>query len=153
VANRLATLPLGDHTDPATEGLQLRVREKRVGKSRTWLFRFTWRGEWVRQTIGHSPGTSLVEAREIAQGLQKKLGQGIDPRRALPRRSAVSAAPSLSAAAVRNEHTIESVVQEFTLHFPGAGAWILQKDTQLIVRQGALSRALLPARSVQQLHR
>jgi hypothetical protein len=110
VANQLATLPIGDHTDPATEGLQMRVRARRGGTSRTWLFRFTWRGDWVRQTIGHFPGTSLVEAREIAQGLQKRLGQGIDPRRALPRRSAVPVLSSFSAASVDNEHALESVV-------------------------------------------
>jgi integrase len=115
VANQLATKPVGDHTDPATEGLQFRVRKKRDGTSRTWLFRFTWRGEWVRQTIGHFPGTSLVEARETAQNLRKQIGQGIDPRRALPRRRAKASPQSLSSAVATadGKHTIENLFHEF----------------------------------------
>src|SRR5690606_41215222 len=60
---RLGALAPGDHTDPSTQGLQLRVREKASGASRTWRFRYTWRGEWVRLTIGHYPGMGLAEAQ------------------------------------------------------------------------------------------
>jgi len=49
----VAALPPGDHTDPATPGLQLRVRAKRGDFSRTWLLRYRWRDEWVRIVIGH----------------------------------------------------------------------------------------------------
>ena len=82
VATKLATMPPGEYTDPAAQGLQMRVRKKRGGASRTWLFRYRWRGEWVRQTIGHYPGTDLADAREITHMLRRKLDEGIDPRRA-----------------------------------------------------------------------
>ena len=42
VATTVATLPEGDHTDPATPGLQLRVRTKHGTFSRTWLLRYRW---------------------------------------------------------------------------------------------------------------
>ena len=114
MANQLATLAPGDHTDPSTEGLQFRVRKKRGGASRTWLFRFTWRGEWVRQTIGHFPGTTLVEARETAQSLRKKISQGIDPRRALPRRRAKLSPQSYClATSISAPNTIEHLYSEF----------------------------------------
>ena len=137
VANQLATLAPGDHTDPSTEGLQFRVREKRGGTSRTWLFRFTWRSEWIRQTIGHHPGTTLVEAREIAQGLRKSISQGIDPRRALPSRRAKDSRPGISSA-VATKHTgntIEHLYNEFmerhvrpTRKRPEYAEALLQKD-------------------------
>jgi hypothetical protein len=60
------TLPAGDHTDPATKGAQLRIRNApRSGTvTRAWLFRYLWKGkEWVRMTIGHHPQMSLADAR------------------------------------------------------------------------------------------
>jgi integrase len=137
VANQLATLPLGDHTDPSTEGLQFRVRKKQGGASRTWLFRFTWRGEWVRQTIGHYPGTTLVEARETAQGLRKNISQGIDPRRARPSRrpkDSPQSVPSTGATSAAG-NTIEHLFHEFmerhvrpTRKRPEYAEALLQKD-------------------------
>lgn len=111
----LGALAPGDHTDPSTQGLQLRVREKAGGASRTWRFRYTWRGEWVRLTIGHFPSMSLAEAREMAHSLRKKLDEGIDPRRALPKRSPRLAPLPVSAAVTgANRHSIEFLVSEFT---------------------------------------
>jgi integrase len=117
VANTLASLGPGAHTDPGCQGLQLRVREKRGGMSRTWIFRYMWRGTWVRQTFGHYPGKSLVEAREAVTHLRRLLDDGIDPRRSLPRRNAVPVALSVSAAAVGGEHIIDNVIQEFATRF------------------------------------
>jgi integrase len=110
----LGALAPGDHTDPSTQGLQLRVREKAGGASRTWRFRYTWRGEWVRLTIGHFPSMSLAEAREMAHSLRKKLDEGIDPRRALPKRTPKAAPLPLSAAVTgKDKHSIEFLVSEF----------------------------------------
>ena len=118
VATRLATLPAGDHTDPATPGLQLRVRPTAAGASRTWLFRYTWRGEWVRLTIGHYPGMSLAEARERALEFRKAIDQGIDPRRARPRRREQPTPLPLSADAVQGDkHSIEFLISEFVHRF------------------------------------
>lgn len=134
-ATNLGTLAPGDHTDPSTQGLQLRVREKTGGTSRTWRFRYTWRGEWVRLTIGHFPSMSLAEARETAHGLRKKLGEGIDPRRARPKRSPTTAALALSSAVVSDKHSIEFLISEFTERHlratrkrPEYAERILQKD-------------------------
>lgn len=109
----MATLPPGDHTDPATLGLQLRVRPTASGASRTWLFRYTWRNEWVRLVVGHYPGTSLAEARERALDLRKAIDSGIDPRRARPRRRQQREAPAPSGAP-RDKHSVDFLVSEFT---------------------------------------
>src|SRR5260370_21589276 len=89
VASMVATLPPGDNTDPAVPGLQLRVRAKRGGASRTWLLRYQWGDEYVRIVLGHAHpdptrGMSLAEARERAQELRRAIDDGIDPRRARP---------------------------------------------------------------------
>ena len=115
VATKLATLPYGDHTDPATVGLQLRVREKRDGSSRTWLFRYRWRGEWVRLAIGHYPGMSLADARERAIELRKAMDDGIDPRRARPRRQVRPPLPAQPSAvrSADDRHSMDFLVNEF----------------------------------------
>ena len=111
-ASRVPTLGPGDHTDPGCQGLQLRVRTKTAGASRTWLYRYRWRGEWVRLTIGHFPATDLAEARDLVVGLRKRIDSGIDPRRALPKRSP-SAAPLPVSPAVTDRHSVEYLVSEF----------------------------------------
>ncbi|EQD51560.1 phage integrase family protein, partial [mine drainage metagenome] len=115
VATKLATLPTGDHTDLAVVGLQLRVRAKRDGSSRTWLFRYRWRGEWVRIVIGHYPGMSLADARERAIELRKAMDDGIDPRRARPRRQERPALLALPSATSNpdDKHSVDFLVAEF----------------------------------------
>lgn len=132
----LGALSPGDHTDPSTQGLQLRVREKASGASRTWRFRYTWRGEWVRLTIGHYPGMGLAEARETAHSLRKTLDEGIDPRRARPKRNPkASPLPLSSTVSGAHKHTVEFLVSEFTERHlrptrkrPEYAERILQKD-------------------------
>jgi integrase len=111
----VATLPPGDHTDPAVPGLQLRVRDKRAGASRTWLLRYRWRDEWVRIVIGHVPTMSLADARVRAQELRRAIDDGIDPRRARPRRREAPADLPASAATAKpgNRHTVDFLVSEF----------------------------------------
>jgi integrase len=115
VASALASYPEGDHTDPATPGLQLRVRPS----SRTWLLRYRWRDEWVRIVLGHyradGKGMSLVDARTRALELRKSIDDGIDPRRAIPRRRARPAPLPLSAAPANpgDMHTVDFLVREF----------------------------------------
>jgi len=116
MATMVAILPPGDHTDPAALGLQLRVRPKRGGYSRTWLLRYRWRSEWVRIVLGHAPGMSLIEARSRALELRKGLDDGIDPRRGRPSRRARPAPLPLSAApAVHpdDSHSIDFLASEF----------------------------------------
>lgn len=107
-----ALLP-GFHTDGATMGLQLMVRKTRRGSSRTWLYRFTWRGEWARMTIGHRPGMSLAEARDKVVRLRRLMDDGIDPRRSENRRQPKQTPKTLSAAAVGTEYSVERLAHEF----------------------------------------
>jgi hypothetical protein len=90
-ARRIGQLGMGDHTDSAVPGLQLRVRAARGTTSRTWLMRYKWRDAAVRLVIGHWPATRLAAAREKVLALRKGMDEGIDPRRARPRRNALPA--------------------------------------------------------------
>lgn len=112
----LAAYPPGDHTDPATAGLQLRVRSKRGGTSRTWLLRYRWRGEWVRIVLGHFPAMSLKKARTKALTLRGSIAEGIDPRRARPKRWAralLSTPPTTALADPGDTHSVDFLVKEF----------------------------------------
>lgn len=114
VATRVATLPDGTYTDPGQTGLQLRVRTKLAGKpSRTWLLRFKFKGEETRIALGHYPETTLDTARGLARQAREHASQGIDPRRAGPRRRARRSPLSPSAAPAGGKHTIEFVAHEF----------------------------------------
>ena len=113
VATRVATLPAGTYTDPGQTGLQLRVREKASGFSRTWLLRFKFKGEETRIVLGHFPQTNLDSARGEARKFREIASQGIDPRRAKSRRREPSILPTTSAAAMAAEHTIEHLANEF----------------------------------------
>jgi integrase len=158
----VATLPPGDHTDPATPGLQLRVRAKRGDSSRTWLLRYRWRDEWVRIVIGHYKdrgGTSLAEAREKALAMRKQIEDGIDPRRGRPqRRARASPLPLSSATAVPGaKHTVEYLVSEFTERYlrptrkrPEYAEAILAKDV-LPEWKGRDARTIEPAEVIELL--
>ena len=78
--------------------------------------RYTWRGEWVRIVIGHYPGMSLADARQRALELRKALDDGVDPRRARPRRRQQSSPIPLSAAAT-DKHSVEFLVSEFVQRY------------------------------------
>lgn len=114
-ASKADSLPVGEYTDPACVGLQLRVRPKGNAVTRTWLFRYKWHGTPTRITLGHLPGLSLSEARERALEARKQLDDGIDPRRARPRRTR-PASPQNAAAAVVDpgaKFSIETLAHDF----------------------------------------
>ena len=161
VATKLATLPPGDHTDPATVGLQLRVRAKRGGASRTWLFRYRWRGEWVRLALGHYPVMSLAEARTRAIELRKVMDDGIDPRRARPRRQERQALPAPPSSARRPDerHSVDFLVVEFIERFlrphrrrPEWAEGIVARDV-LPVWRGRDARSITPGEVIELLDR
>ncbi len=113
-ASRVATLADGTYTDPGQTGLQLRVRTKLAGNpSRSWLLRFKFKGEETRIVLGHHPETTLDAARGLARQAREHASQGIDPRRAGPRRRARRSPLPLSAAPVGGKHTIEFLAHEF----------------------------------------
>lgn len=98
-STRAASLSVGDHTDPASRGLQLRVTAAARGAStrRAWLFRYKWGGATVRLALGTFPAMGLSEARAKAEENRDLLDRGIDPRRARPQKRGAPA----PAAAVR----------------------------------------------------
>jgi integrase len=136
------TLPPGDHTDPAMKGLQLRVRTKSGGTSRTWLLRYRWRDEWVRIVLGQAHtdparGMSLADARERALELRKGIDEGIDPRRARPKRRQMPVPlPGSAAIATKGgRHTVDYLVSEFVERYlrphrkdPGYAEALLAKN-------------------------
>ncbi len=136
VSTRVSTLGEGTYTDPGQTGLQLRVRSKQDGKAtRAWLLRFKFKGEETRIVLGHFPETTLDEARGLARKAREQASQGIDPRRAGPRRRTGSTALPVSAAPVGGKHTIEFLAHEFlerhvktTRRQPGYVENILNRD-------------------------
>ncbi len=114
-ATNVETLPAGEYTDPSTTGLQLRVREGATKSTRTWLLRYKWRGQSLRIVLGHLPLMSLANAREKAQRMRRALDDGIDPRRAEPRRTATPAPLPAGAATSTptDRHSIEFLASEF----------------------------------------
>ena len=131
-ATRCAALPPGRHKDPGQHSLYLLVRA-RVGAppSRSWLHRVKVRGRDTFLLIGHFPDTTLEAARDLVRRQREFLAQGIDPRRAMPRRRL----PALSALAAGGEHTIEQLVLEFIERYlrphrkrPEYAETILEKD-------------------------
>jgi integrase len=111
VATRVAILGPGTYTDPGQTGLQLRVYRKRSGFTRTWLLRFKFRGEETRIVLGHFPDTTLDAARALARKYRGAAAQGIDPRRARPKRRQAPAL--LATAGPIAEYTIEHLAHEF----------------------------------------
>lgn len=115
-ADKLASLPAGTYGDPAQECLEIRVRKKATGFSRTWLMRFKFRRKESRITLGHFPETSLASARRLVQELREKATQGIDPRKARPRRKTPPPAvgtPESSTSQQHDPHSIEGLCSTF----------------------------------------
>jgi integrase len=133
VATRVATLPPGTYTDPGQTGLQLRVRATSHGPARSWLHRFKFHGEETRVLVGHFPQTTLEQARSAVRQHCEQLSQGIDPRRAAPRRRSAGALQTLSAAVIGDIHTTDFLISEFIERYvrpnhrrPGYAEWILR---------------------------
>ena len=157
VATRVATLPPGTYTDPGQTGLQLRVREKRGGASRTWLLRFKFKGEETRILLGHFPQTSLDAARGEARRLRELADQGIDPRRARSRRRERHPALASSSAPTRDadRHTVDFMVSEFVERYlrphrktPEWAVGILNRDV-LPKWKGRDARTITPSEVIE----
>ncbi len=114
VASRLATLPAGTYTDPGQPGLQIRVRVTAQGGTRSWLFRFQFRGLESRILIGHFPETTLEAARALVREYRARASQGIDPRRARPRgRQGPPLSNISSSGSPPARNTIEHLVDDY----------------------------------------
>ena len=158
VASRVAVLPPGTYTDPGQTGLQLRVRAKTGGFSRTWLLRFKFKGEETRILIGHFPQTTLDSARGEARRLRELAAQGIDPRRARARRRERPAPLGVSAdIAYSDKHTVDYLVCEFVERYlrphrkrPEWAEAILKRDV-LPAWRGRDARSINPGEVVEML--
>jgi integrase len=113
-ATRVQSLKPGrrqrDVSDPECRGLTLRIEPN---GSKTWLFRYKWRKQTVRLSLGAvSEHNSLRHARKAAGEHRGMIERGIDPRTArAPRRPA----PSMPLAAGRpsSPNSIEFLAHEF----------------------------------------
>jgi Arm DNA-binding domain len=117
---RIASLTPGVYGDPGQVGLQLEVRPARGGFSRTWKLRFSFAGEKSTLTLGHFPAVGLEQARKLAQQYRDFAAQGIDPRKAKPRKrrsrvgDAVAAALTPAATVpIGDKHSIDFLVSEW----------------------------------------
>ena len=99
-----------DVSDPECRGLTLRIEPN---GSKTWLFRYKWRKQTVRLSLGAvSEYNGLRHARKAAAEHRSMIERGIDPRAArAPRRPP----PSIPLAAGRpsNPNSIEFLAHEF----------------------------------------
>jgi integrase len=69
----IPTLPPGEHPDPLTPGLILRVGANR----RTWVCRYRQGGKRHRVVVGYYPAVRLADARETASALLKRVEAGL----------------------------------------------------------------------------
>lgn len=103
-ATYLARLPVGEYTDPAVKGLQVRIREARGKRVQSWLLRYKWQGRPVRIALGDQ-SLGLADARALALEARTLIDRGIDPRaaerptrRRAPPKPTATALPSPTAA-------------------------------------------------------
>jgi integrase len=73
-----------DISDPVVPGLVLRIA---TAGTKSWLMRFKWEGSATRISLGTFPSLGLAEARQLALKNREWLDRGIDPRRAVDRRT------------------------------------------------------------------
>jgi integrase len=97
-------------SDPECRGLTLRIEPN---GSKTWLFRYKWRKQPVRLSLGAvSEYNGLRHARKAAGEHRGMIERGIDPRTArAPRRPAPSV--SLTAGRPSSPNSIEFLAHEF----------------------------------------
>ena len=113
-ATRVQSLKPGhrqrDVSDPECRGLTLRIEPN---GSKTWLFRYKWRKQTVRLSLGAvSEFNSLRHARKAAGEHRGMLERGIDPRTARAPRRPAPFTP-LATGIPRNPNSIEFLAHEF----------------------------------------
>jgi integrase len=108
-------------TDLDCPGLQLHVAARLANGSegtRSWHWRFRWRGKRTKLTVGQFPDTGIAAAHDTVRQARELLGQGIDPRKAgLTRRSMAPTPPATADASAESPHSIETLTREFMARF------------------------------------
>ena len=105
-----------DYADPECPGLLLHVA---ATGTKSWQFRYYWRGKRQKLTFGRYPTTGIRAARDSARAAREALAKGIDPRRAgiiKKGRATAIAAPAASPGADQ-AHTIETLIDEYLDHY------------------------------------
>lgn len=151
-ASRAATVGPGEYTDPSVKGLQLRVRNSTAGLTRTWLFRYKWRGQGVRLALGSLPATTYAMAKHSLLQFRSLLDQGIDPRGSARRYARRTPGAAEKVGEQRNApHSIEALVHEFMERHikprrkrPEYAQKMLERDV-LPVWRGRDARTITPA--------
>jgi integrase len=113
-ATRVQSLKPGrrqrDVSDPECRGLTLRIEPN---GSKTWLFRYKWRKQTVRLSLGAvSEYNSLRHARNAAGQHRSIIERGIDPRTARAPRRPTPSIP-LAAGRLSSPNSIEFLAHEF----------------------------------------
>ena len=106
-----------DYPDRDCPGLLLHVAET---GTKSWQFRYYWRGKRLKLTLGRYPAVGIVAAHDAARKAREALAKEIDPRRAgIAKKSRPTPIDSAAAAALGAEeaHSIETLVAEYLEHY------------------------------------
>jgi integrase len=71
---------VGEHTDPATDGLIMLVRPGARGLRRSWIYRAVIGGKRQKLGLGAYPATGLAQAREEARRAAAMIARGVHPQ-------------------------------------------------------------------------
>ncbi len=108
-----------DLTDPECPGLQLHVAARLADGAegtRSWQYRFRWRGKRVRATLGQYPETGIAAAHDLVRDARELLVKGIDPRKSgLTGRSRAPRTDLAPGGAA--PHSIDALATEFMARF------------------------------------
>lgn len=144
-----------DYTDRECPGLLLHVAARLADGSegtRSWHWRFYWRGKRAKLTVGQYPATGIAAAHDVVRRAREAIERGIDPRKAgLTRaRHALLPATPHSEGRPDDEHSINALVTEFVARFiapnrkhPEEVERILLKEV-VAAWQGRDARAIKP---------
>jgi integrase len=110
-----------DVADPDCPGLLLHVGAKRADGTpgtRSWHWRFRWRGRRVKLTVGKFPERGQRDAHDLVRTARECLERGIDPRTAgLTRARVAPTQVAGSAVGQTAPHSVAALAAEFMHHY------------------------------------
>lgn len=102
-----------DVPDPDMPGLQLHVGAQHADGTpgtKSWQYRFRWRGGRPKMTLGTYPEMGQQEAHEAVRAAKALINKGIDPRRGSPGRRATPK-PAVGGSII--PYSVEHLADEF----------------------------------------
>jgi integrase len=103
-----------DVFDPDMPGLQLHVGAHLADGSpgtKSWQFRFRWRGHRPKMTLGTFPAMSQKAAHDAVRAANEQIAKGIDPRRGMLTRRALP--PPVGGTSQIIPNSVEHLADEF----------------------------------------